>query len=322
MAFAIFEGGDGTGKSSLSEKVALELRRRSGVDQAVQLIHCGPPQRDVLDEYALDVEGYRPGSGMSIVADRWHLGTLVYAQLYRDLGPYGELGVAGFRWVEMYLAARGAVAWVVDQEYELVKRRLEIRGEDYLEARHVEWVLERFRDVAAESMLTLSTMSPPEGAQTELVQKCIDTAQAAERVAAKLANFPGYVGSPRPHALLVGDRRGGDGPWRTEAPFMPIPSGSGNYLLNALPEDVWRGVGVINANESDVPAFLDALGYTPKIVALGRDASDTLLDHDIAHAGVPHPQYARRFAAKKRDEYGLLIKEAIDTGKVAFGWPR
>ncbi len=323
MAFCILEGADGGGKTTFANAIAAQFKSVSDPRRQVKLVHCGPPKKNALDEYALDVENYKPGASLDIVADRWHLGALVYGPLYRDTGPYGELGLAGFRWVEMFLAARGAVAWLVDQDYELVRERLAARGEDYLQDRHVEWALERFREVAKESMLVIGTVSPPEGDQTHLAQQYRDAAYAVEQIAAPLAEFPGYIGTPRPYALLVGDKRG-DGPdrERTRAPFMPVPSGSGTYLLNALPSPLWKSVGVLNANENDIPGFINRLGYTPRIVALGREASNTLLDHDIEHAGVPHPQHARRFAAKKRTEYGQLIWEAVETGRVAFSWPR
>lgn len=160
------EGCDGTGKSSLAEAVRDEIQRR--VDEGslpkgnVELLHRGPPERSVFEEYTLDIDGREDEH---LVFDRWHLGTCVYAPLYRGTGPYGELGATGFEAVEKFLQRRGAVFYVIDLPYETVKARLEARGEDYLQAKDVEGVLDRFRVVSAMSVLTDGLFTPQEGVE-------------------------------------------------------------------------------------------------------------------------------------------------------------
>lgn len=165
MVWIGLEGCDGTGKSSLAKAVYADIERRvaegSLPDYPGELLHRGPPERSVFEEYTLDVDGREKHH---LVFDRWHLGTLVYAPLYRKTGPYGELGATGFAAVERFLQRRGARFFVIHQPYAVVKARLEARGEDYLQSHHVEQVLERFREVAAESVIT-SVFTPRDGAE-------------------------------------------------------------------------------------------------------------------------------------------------------------
>jgi hypothetical protein len=317
MVWAGIEGTDGTGKTTMANAVRDELAARFG---SATLIHRGPPEKSVLEEYATDVEGRE---NEHLVFDRWHLGSCVYAPLYRGTGPYGELGSGGFRWVEKFLQARGAKFYVVDLPYPTVKRRLETRGEDYLQSHHVEGVLERFRIVNDMSVLTESLFTPP----TELdcvpaaAKVIVDDALQYAAGAAELRAFPSYVGGPYPSVLLVGEKRGGKPPFESQACFMPLKNKSGEYLWECLPEGFWQGVGVANACEGDDIAKLWETLDSPPVVALGKEASKRLYDLDIDHAGVPHPQRVKRFHNRLQEEYGALIEEVSVTGEQRFSWP-
>ena len=143
------EGVDGAGKSTIAQRLADEIQRRYPNDR-VEVWHRGVPERHVLEEYGTDIEKVREENPVRhIVTDRWHLGPLVYAPIYRDTGPYGELGVAGFRWIELLLAARGARMNIVTQPLEKIVKRLTARGEDYLQPEHVALVRDRFIEESA-----------------------------------------------------------------------------------------------------------------------------------------------------------------------------
>lgn len=178
------EGCDGVGKSGLAEAVRDEVIRRvvdgSLPQGQIELLHRGPPERSVFEEYALDLDGR---DDTHFILDRFHLGTLVYAPLYRGTGPYGELGQTGFQAVERFLERRGARFYVIDQPYDVVKARLEARGEDYLESHHVEGVLDRFREVNAESILTGELFVPREGLENveDDARRIVDDAMKGTR---------------------------------------------------------------------------------------------------------------------------------------------
>lgn len=311
------EGSDGTGKSTLVQY--LDEALRSALDAEVNVKHSGPPERDVLEEYATDFEGREDEN---FVFDRHHLGTCVYAELYRGTDFYGELGVGGFRWVEKFLQARGTRIYVVDQPYPLVKKRLETRGEDYLKPEHVQWVLNRFRIVNNLSVLTPHFVRCPDTFE-EMPDFAADLARDAIRynaAAQPLRAFPSYVGGPAPQVLLVGESRGGKPPYPTEASFMPVGANSARYLWEALGDPYWRVVGAVNALEvSNLRELWNTL-YRPQVVALGRTAKAELQRHGIPHGATPHPQWVKRFHNKKQREYGGLIQHVAKTGEDHISW--
>lgn len=323
MVWVGIDGTDGTGKSTLAEAIVDELERRVRLELipsgAVKLLHKGPPERSVLEEYATDVEYDHE---THYVFDRWHFGELVYAPLYRNTGPYGALGLAGFRWVEKFLQARGATFYVVDQPYDVVKQRLETRGEDYLQSHHVEGVLERYREVQELSCLTAPSFPAPAtlAEVPELARNIVNDAVENAAPGAPLRDFPSYVGGPYSEVLLVGEKRGGQPPFASQACFMPLKNKSGEFLWSVLPDPFWRTVGVVNAVEDDVPALLMHLDR-PAVVALGGVASKVLTSAGINHGRVPHPQYCKRFHNSRQAEYGALIERVARTGEQVTTWP-
>lgn len=143
----IFEGCDGTGKTTLANKVAEELPL-----EATRLLHRGVPTRSPIEEYT-DLEGPYDQSH-HVICDRWHWGELVYGPLYRDRS---ELGLAGLREVEDFLRPLGAIVVWLREDPQVIRRRLADRGESYLQDRHIETVLDAYGRVAA--MSTLPTIA-------------------------------------------------------------------------------------------------------------------------------------------------------------------
>lgn len=322
MVLIGLEGCDGTGKSTLANAVADEVERRVKAGHLtpdkVELLHRSQPKRPVIEEYATDIEDVTH----HLVLDRWHLGELVYSPLYRDTGPFGLLGVAGFRWVEKFLQARGAQFYVVDQTYDVVAERLATRGEDYLQSHHVEHVLQRFREVRALSVVANRLLFVPNGAEhvAWVAHTLVSVAAAAADRCEGLRAFPSYVGGPSPAVLLVGEKRGGQPPFASRACFGPLKNKSGEYLWEALEDPFWRGVGVANACEDDVPALWELLGRPP-VVALGSAASAALAGAGISHGAVPHPAKVKRFYNKRQAEYGKLITQVTQTQERMLTWP-
>lgn len=317
MTFIILEGTDGAGKTTLAEAVRQELVRRFPNDK-VEYRHASQLTRDPLDEYALDIELYWPGQGKHIIADRWHWGETIYGPLYRD---ESALTTAGFRWVELFLAARGATTWHVSASLETIQKRLAVRGEDYLQSHHVEHVWRSFQDVADRALTAgdqtcWTDITPTD----ELVERIVEQAIYQETQASGVDRLE-YVGRHLPHTLLVGDKQGGSEPGATAAPFMPRGKSSGTFLLEALPDIWWHGVGIVNAYETDLIALWREL-LEPNVVALGAKASKRLSDLGIDHAAVPHPQKVRRFYHAKRDEYGTLIRDISMKGGSQLSWPK
>lgn len=315
MTFIVLEGVDGAGKSTLADAIVQELQERFPED-SVGVFHSSQLQRDPFDEYALAHESYRPNSGMHVVCDRLHWGEMIYGPLYRG---ESKLSTAGFRWVELYLRARGATVWHVTAPLRTIQKRLVTRGEDYLETHHVEHVWDQFGHVAKHSMLTGGTIDTYKFKPDEAAMLIVNEAMYQEEQAAYHFR-PEYVGRSMPAALLVGDKQGTGDPGVTLAPFMPRGTSSGKFLLEALPEEFWDKVGLVNANETKLHDVWDAL-FNPPVIALGLNASEALDDAGIDHGVVPHPQKIRRFHNRLKDSYGYLIREVSITGGNRLSWP-
>jgi thymidylate kinase len=307
--FVAFEGIDGGGKSTFARDLSSTLEKQGF---AVTNLHRGVPERPVLDEYQFDVENYRPGRNQAIIADRWHWGDLVYGELYR-----GEsyLGTGGFRFVELFLRSRGAITVLVENEPGIIRNRLLARGEDYLKLEHIDHVLEHYRTVFNSSATGVIRTNEPD------VAEVLKHAEFWSTQAEDLAPFAGYVGGRTPRVLLVGDKRGNSATPSVTA-FRPTVKGnSADFLLSALPGSLWRDVGLVNANEeTDLEGLLDVLAQPP-VIALGEEASKRLTQLDVEHAGLPHPQWMRRFKHAEQLNYGQKIVALIGKDVKEFSWP-
>lgn len=320
--FIVIEGTDASGKTSLIEAVEREVEERfHGVPTRV--FHKGRPEeltrRWVLYDYVNSIETVNWFRGIGI-SDRWHWGEITYAPKYRpdtNKDGYGLLGKAGWRWVELYLMSRGVAQFWLYQPLEVIQKRINSRGDEFVKAEDLEDILKQYEQAYSVSNI-INKIEPPADSLdmiNEIAKYIVDTAEQVELMAAKLEIFPYYIGSPNPKVLLVGDTRSilknrGE---ETKLPFMPVDGNSADYLLSALPEELWRHVGIININDPDVrdsfTALWQQLGF-PRIVVLGRLAEKTLVNlsiHEDYYSVLPHPQYVRRFFNKEKEEYGDAI---------------
>lgn len=309
------EGCDGSGKSTLVEAIIRVIEYRfPGED--IETIHYSQLKNDPLDEYALKFEDYRPRSGRHVICDRWAWGETIYGPLYRGESALTE---SQFRWTELFMKSRGGTTWHVSADLETIQNRLLARGEDYLKPADVDHVWRGFRNLADVALTTGGTAMTDEADVERLAEIIVDEAFYAESSALEVFR-PEYIGRALPTVLLVGDEQGNSNPGVTKAPFMPRGSSCGSFLLDALPQMWWHQVGIVNAKETDVVDLVDALFY-PAVVALGKNASETLEAFGVEHSVVPHPQKIRRFHTKRQDEYGRLIRQASEKKGNYLTWP-
>ena len=311
--FIVIEGTDASGKSSL----IAEIKKQLGAD--VEMFHKGRPEdesrRWVLDEYAISVSTkYAPGK--TYLSDRWHWGEVTYAPLKRphtDTDGFGLLGVAGWRWVELFLLSRGVAQFWLYQPLDVISQRLSSRGDDFVHVDELSQILDNYTKAAKETASCL-TLYPGGDSVSEIpsfAASIINVALEKEKAVKKLSKHGAYIGDPNPQVLLVGDKR--NDKTITSLPFMPINNNSGEYLLSCLPDPFWKNVGIINGDDiSGKP--LEILWYLlgkPKIIALGRMAEKHLKRSGFTesmYTVVPHPQYVRRFHHHDRIEYGQAIE--------------
>jgi len=317
MALILLEGVDGGGKSTLANRIEETFKFLTEDDPnppQVVRIHKGKPtpNLDAFQEYELPLERFDLRDLVHskrdlVIMDRWHAGEIPYGKLYRG---ESRLDQAGLLHVELVLNAVGAVKVLAQpDDVDLVKFRLKERGEDFLQPEHVDHVHRWY-----ESLRTLyGYVRSSDTAPSELIQTARDRALGDQPEVPR--RWPGYVGSPYPRLLLVGDQRN-DGPRARHEfvrAFTPCLGGSSAvYLLNTLNlAGIRRDVGIVNAHEPGVDlALIEKIEPRPAVVALGRLASKTLLDAGVEHETVPHPQWVRRFRNKQMGWYAQEIKKA------------
>lgn len=182
MSLIIIEGVDGSGKTTLMDRLAKEM-----ADDTIEL-HSGPLKRHPLDEYVMRLMQYRPDQdSKDVVADRWHLGELVYGPLYR-----GESAVTPLLldFIDMFLDSRGALRLVMTTPFGVVMRRIQERGEDFVQPQHMRLIHDFYSGFAANPGWT-GVRSPVSSAGTKRIVK-----EADERAEAVMALDQTYVGKP------------------------------------------------------------------------------------------------------------------------------
>ena len=334
--FIVIEGTDASGKSTLVSEVQKQLSEKFP-EKEIEFYHKSKPEemtrRWVLYDYVTSIEK-ADWSKRIAVADRWHWGEITYASLKRpETGTgdgYGLLGVAGWRWTELFLKSRGVIQYWLYQPLDVITRRLSARGDDYVQAHELEQILDLY-EIAAINSAGLGGKLTPEPDSLEHIDQLaayiISRADAAQDYVKDLVKFPEYIGQRYPRVLLVGDRRNITSRYGEETilPFMPVDGNSGDFLLSALESDKWKTMGIVNVNDMS-PERFDDLWSTlnhPPIVALGRLAEQGLRNANIPeylYTVTSHPQYVRRFFKSKRLEYGQAIHRIATTNDPEDTW--
>jgi len=317
----VIEGTDASGKTTLVSEIQKQLNDL--FPNNVEFFHKSKPKemtrRWVLKDYVTSVENFDWTKKIA-VADRWHWGEVTYAPLKRPESSsdgYGLLGVAGWRWVELFLSSRGASQVWLYQPLEVIQKRLSTRGDDYVSVDELDSILSQYRKAASQTATEFTVFYPDENSLNEvpsIASKIINDAYYHVSKVKYLSQFPWYIGRPDPQVLLVGDTRNIKEKYgeETKLPFMPVDGNSGDFLLSALPDKFWKTVGIININDKDV-SEVDELWHTlgrPKIIALGRLAERGLRGHgfrDDQYVVLPHPQHVRRFFNSRKLDYGKEI---------------
>jgi hypothetical protein len=320
--FIVIEGTDASGKSSLIEEIERQIHEMYPENFLVKFHKERPKEltrRWVLNDYVTSIEKQNWHRSLAL-SDRWHWGEVTYAPKYRpdtNKDGFGLLGQAGWRWTELFLMSRGVAQFWLYQPLDVIQSRINARGDEFVKAEDLKEILDQY--TVAANVSVLADILKPDADSLEQVPKIasyvIETALSVEHKTSKLELFPYYIGNPQPKVLLIGDTRNivkryGE---ETTLPFMPVDGNSAEYLLTALPENLWREVGIININDENVKESFNALwtmlGF-PRIVVLGRLAEKTLASvpvHEDYYTVLPHPQYVRRFFNKSKEEYGDAI---------------
>jgi hypothetical protein len=334
--FIVIEGTDASGKTSRVSEIKKQLAVKYPRNE-VEFFHKSKPEemtrRWVLQDYVTSIENIDWSKRIAL-ADRWHWGEVTYAPLKRpESGTgdgYGLLGVAGWRWTELFLQSRGVAQFWLYQPLDVITRRLNARGDDYVLASELGQILDLYENAALSCADLSARIAPDADSLNELpilAGQIIAKAEQVQNDAKYLTQFPEYIGPRRPRVLLVGDKRNitkkhGE---ETMLPFMPVDGNSGEYLLTALQDPDWKQMGIVNANDTNSHEF-DELWYTlgrPAIVVLGRLAERVIRAYGIPeerYVVVSHPKHVRRFFNSRKEEYGQAISRLAETKDKGDQW--
>lgn len=117
----IVEGADCTGKSTLISAL------KDAIDQPVTLLGKGPPtSRNAVVEYLWPLAGYAPGSGEHIICDRWHLGEMIYPEIFHR---NSIMTSAQFDFIHGTLMHLGALVVYLEPPLSTVHARFNARGD-------------------------------------------------------------------------------------------------------------------------------------------------------------------------------------------------
>jgi hypothetical protein len=335
----IVEGPDCAGKSTLVAQLLAHIKSKVGGD--VDVLRQGPLKLHPLDAYVMPLTNYRPGQDHHIIADRWHWGERIYPEIFNRPS---KMTVGMWRYIEMFLRSRGALAVYPHHNVQVLLERLKTRGDDLVTAEMLPQITYGFQHVSYATYLPVYRISdrftrgcdwPP-----EQVQRVVDEAVLREQAALPLSHLTTYVGPPSPDYLLVGDVRNKTFPGDTRPAFMPYGATSGAYLMDALSSiSAHRPatLGIMNACDVDdmmvalevftkIPGATGACGSpkyrdAPAMVTLGKHADKTFTDQTgWRHGQVPHPQFVRRFFSKDNVAYGKAIEQSLITAKDNSKW--
>lgn len=282
----IVEGADGAGKTTLVDHLVSSIHERR-LDKNLRLYHAGPLDADPLDAYLEPLQDYVPQTTGDIrIMDRWHVGELVYGPLLRG---GSRINTATWRYLELFLASRGALTVHLDQPNEVIHQRVTEAGDSLVTPDLAVQAAEAYRALPGAWCHSNRRMDmlPSDHVFTKAFTRSL--------VAARLASFPTYIGPPNPQALLMCNE------------FFIT-----DFILQLLPERKWRHTGVVNGCDVDVQQLWSKLSQ-PEVVALGHDAHWQLHVADVPHETVDPPYIISKDQAAQ-ERYAQTVCERAGYG--------
>ena len=295
----IFEGPDGSGKSTAAAKFAEAT--------GAKLVHFGPLPRVSAGLARMYAEGMLPAllGYQDVVFDRCWLSEAPYGTVFRE--GYDRLGDSSRRMLERLALRCGAVVVRCDPGWDAVR-------ESYMRRKHLEML---DNDTQLHQVYELYQSGP-----TDLPEVRFDytvgfgTLNHDSVEAARTPLHPlgiSSAGAWDANVVLVGESYGErkDTDPLYQWPFASFSrAGCSQWLAHQLDvaEVSERDLLWVNANQ-DLDFLLDL--QPGKIVALGNEAVSKLYKLKLQAATVPHPQSWKRFYHKQRYPLINLLQEVL-----------
>lgn len=287
----ILEGVDGAGKSTLATAIIKEIEKLHPND-TVKYLHSSQLKGSVYEEYAERLADYSPGTGNHVVIDRWHVGERIYGPLYRDSSGY-DIASGSYEWIELLLASKGARLWNVTQELEVLQERLAIRGEDFLEERHVSFVRDSFIALTKESCIFSGSVSPNEESTGLYARHIVTDAAYGEFRAASLRGYgiSSYIGQTYvdPQTVLVVDNKA------KNIFFHPENSAEAKIFFSALRNDFLGQMAIVSSVSQDALKDLLSRLSMSGVITYSETVSSRLNLLGINHVKIDEPSDNRGY---------------------------
>ena len=235
------EGPDGAGKTTLAQKLAKRIEVESGCQAEVN--HVGPPAsfETVVDENLERRLSYVPGK-QQVVFVRLHWGCPVYGPIYRpelNIDGYGDLGPNRWKYIELSLAAIGAVTVLVTGDPDVLVARINERGDDYVDTKDIRQICETYERLRHDSVTVAGMVLDPVIMGDSLIDVYLDDlmflAKSRESFAAEADIYDCYVGSQEPETLFI----------------IPVASREKSYKIIGQSGNDWKKIGIVTEHKAN-----------------------------------------------------------------------
>ena len=286
----VLEGSDKVGKSTLGRYLAEKY--------SAELVHFSAPKGDPYKEYMDFLDQADPSK--NYVLDRFHVGELVYGELYRGKS---KISLDQLWYLDLRLMSHQCILVHCSTDPETVKRKFVEDGEESSKIEDVEAILSKFKEKVNLSLLRKFDYNWQEGhlASLNVVISYIDNEPRLTKEELK-----SYIGAPEPKMLFLGDTR--NERLKDKGVFE---SRSGKFLVKCLERIGAFNNHAIGITNSDLltKEFYEKLGK-PKITCLGKKSLLRTTKMRLPAYHIQHPQWMFRFGGQSAlNTYCKILKE-------------
>lgn len=301
MAVIIVEGPDGSGKTTLVEKLRATLGAR--------VIHHGPYSRECVIAWHYRRSVYRALlDEQPVILDRSWISEPIYGAAARDGAT--RVSVHERRGLERLAHRAGAVVVLCLPSIERCESAWQKRrGTEYLErSEQLHQVYEGYAELLAAHPADQSLPVVRYDYATDSTKDLLFAINKASGSPPSVRRAPGLGRFASGVTLLVGEEVGGGTTRTLDLPFLdPTRRGCSAWLSDRLhewrvPESSLYWVNAYHDGAATSLAFVAAL-EPRRIVALGHVARTRLTEAGLRFSTVTHPQFWKRF--KHHEEYPL-----------------
>lgn len=291
MAIIVIEGCDKCSKSTLSRHLVDRYK--------AEYVHFSAPKGDPYKEYMAFLDQADPSK--DYVLDRFHVGELVYGELYRGKS---KLSLDQLWYLDLRLMSHHSVLVHCSTDQNTVRRKFIEDREESSKLEDIEAILSRFRDKVNLSLLRKFNYDWQDATCLSALEKLLDYMVKEPRLTQ--GELTSYIGSPEPKMLFLGDTR--NERLKDKGVFE---SRSGKFLVKCLERTGMLNNQAVGITNSDLltKELYEKLGK-PKITCLGKKSLLRTTKLRLPAYHIQHPQWMFRFGGQNAlNTYCKILKE-------------